>query len=182
MRNFQRGVQLFPVMALAVLVLGGCGGRPQLPSHIEEAWKGHGPLDILRRYAGPDGRLTRAMMEAGLHKDFDAADLNHDGVLQPDEARAVNQQRWKEDQSAISPLQDWNGDGVIDFNEFAATARALFRDLDHDGNGVLTADELYLKPGADSGTQKNQPEDQQGGDQNGGQNGGQHRRGGRRGG
>lgn len=145
------------LLALLAPGLLACGGGDPGPIRQEEAWKGHGPLDILRKYAGPDGRLTRQQLDAGLRKDFEAADKNHDGVLQPDEARAVNQQRWSEDQSAISPLQDWNGDGVIDFNEFAATARALFGELDRDGNGVLTPDELH--PGGAAGADGKKPEE-----------------------
>lgn len=148
MRTPLFGVSLLALLAAGLAACGGGGDR--MPQHQEEAWKGHGPLDILRRYAGPDGRLTRQELEKGLRRDFDAADTNHDGVLQPEEARAVNLQRWQEDQSAISPLQDWNGDGVIDFNEFSSTARALFNDLDRDGNGVLTPEELRLNKGPDS--------------------------------
>ena len=141
MQNPVLGLSLVFVLAAG---LAACGDdEPRMPPGMRgEEW--HGPIEILRRYAGPDGRLTRQQLEEGLHRDFAAADSNHDGVLQPDEMRAVNQARWKEDQSAVSPLQDWNGDGVIDFNEFAATARALFRDADRDGNGVLTPDELRL--------------------------------------
>lgn len=129
----------FAVMGLAV-VLAGCGSDPRPPMQHEEEW--HAPIEILRQYAGKDGSLTREQLEAGLRRDFAAADTNHNGVLDPDEVRAVNERRWKDDKSAVSPLQDWNGDGVVDFNEFAATARALFNQMDRDGNGVLTPDEL----------------------------------------
>jgi Ca2+-binding EF-hand superfamily protein len=133
---------------------------------------------MLLRYVGPDGNLTRAQLEAGLHKDFEAADVNHSGVLEADEVRAVNQQRWNEDQSAVSPLQDWNGDGVIDFNEFAATARALFNEMDLDHNGVLTPKEL--RPGRErSKDGQDGRGDGRGGPPGGGQGGG---RGGRPGG
>ncbi|MDE2184768.1 MAG: hypothetical protein KGJ78_17275 [Alphaproteobacteria bacterium] len=97
---------------------------------------------MLIRYADKDGNVTRADMEAGLRRDFDAADTNHDGVLEPDEVRAVNEARWKEDASAASPLIDWNQQGFVDFNEFAATARSLFQQLDVEGKGILTAKQL----------------------------------------
>lgn len=144
---------------LGVLILGafaaGCGGGPDRPppGHRQEVW--HSPVLSLTRYAGADGAVSRAQLEAGLKRDFDTADLNHDGVLEPDEARAVNKQRWDEDKSAVSPLQDWNGDGVIDFSEFAAGPRALFRELDQNHRGVISAEALRAArglgpdPGAD---------------------------------
>jgi Ca2+-binding EF-hand superfamily protein len=101
-------------------------------------------LEQLMRYdANHDGSLTRAEMEAGLRADFDAADTNHDGVLQPEEFRAVNKKRWQELASAATPLADWNGDGVVDFNEFAGLVRTLFDQLDANGDGVLSPAELH---------------------------------------
>jgi hypothetical protein len=150
--------------------LAGCGGGPPRPQdRREEEW--HPPSGMLLRYAGPDGKVTRTGMEAGLRKDFDAADTNHDGVLEPDEMRAVNQQRWTEDQSAISPLVDWNNDGVIDFTEFAATARSLFKQLDRNGDGVLTPDELRPEragPNPPGGDQDQEDEGRRGGGRRGG--------------
>ncbi len=171
----------------AALLLVGCassrherGDRPGGPGgHREEEW--HPPSGILLRYADKDGNVTRAEMEAGLKADFAAADTNHDGVLEADEVRAVNQKRWNEDRSAASPLVDWNGDGVVDFNEFSANARALFDQLDVDGKGVLTAKQLkpqstgvQSKPGGDSSGEhrRGRRGGGQGGDQGGGQGGG----------
>jgi len=165
-------MKVLKVAAALAMAAGlvGCASRPP-PQRHEEEW--HAPVEILLHYADKDGRLTRAQLEAGLRKDFDAADLNHDGVLEPDEARAVNQKRWEEDKSAISPLVDWNGDGVIDFNEFAATARALFQQYDRNHDGVLTPDEL--RPGGASPGSKD-------GQQQSGENGGKGKHHGGRGG
>jgi Ca2+-binding EF-hand superfamily protein len=167
-----------PAMAVAATILAGCAGGPPPPQHREDEW--HAPVQILLRYVDKDGKLTRADLEAGLRRDFDAADLNHDGVLEPDEVRAVNQQRWTDDQSAISPLQDWNGDGVVDFNEFAANARPLFRQYDRNGDGVLTPEELH--PGRAAGQQNPEGNQDQPNEHRGGRRGGPPGGGGRGGG
>jgi|GEM_PF-938641 hypothetical protein len=104
-------------------------------------------LKVLRKYVtNKDGSLTRAELETGLKADFDAADTNHNGKLEPDEMRAVNHQRWLEQGAASSPLTDWNGDGLVDFDEFAGMARSLFVQLDADHNGVLSSVELRQLP------------------------------------
>jgi len=97
---------------------------------------------LLADDANHDGMVTRAEMEADLRAAFARADTNHDGRLDEDEVRAVNQQRWKEDASSASPLVDWNHDGYVDFDEFAGTARSLFAQLDANGDGVLSPAEL----------------------------------------
>ncbi len=160
---------------LSLLLLAGCAShRPQADDgqggRHEEEW--HPPVQMLLRYADKNGNVTRAAMEAGLRKDFDAADTNHDGVLEPDEVRAVNEKRWAEDQAATSPLVDWKDAGYVDFDDFAATARSLFDQLDVKGKGVLTPDEL--KPG-EKGRKPDQgekPRSQHGGRHGGGHDGG----------
>ena len=167
-----RSVALRAAAAFALSVaVSACSSGPP-PQRHEDEW--HAPIEILLKYADKDGKLTRAQLEAGLRKDFDAADTNHDGVLEPDEVRAVNQKRWTEDQSAISPLQDWNGDGVVDFDEFAANARPLFNQFDRNHDGVLTPDELR-RPKAGAQTSGSTDQEQSGGGHRG-------RRGGPRGG
>jgi hypothetical protein len=111
---------------------------------------------MLLPYAAPDGTLTRAQMEAGLHRDFEKADVNHNGCLDDKEVRAINQQRWTQDASTASPLIDFKQNGCFDFDEYAATARSLFDQLDRDGTGKLTAQQL--KPGSKKPDQSNQPD------------------------
>ena len=130
-------------VAAAVLLAGCASHRPGPGGRHEEEW--HPPVMMLLRYVDHNGNVTRAAMEAGLKKDFDAADTNHDGMLEPDEMRAVNEKRWNEDQAATSPLVDWNHKGYVDFDDFAATARSLFDQLDTNGDGVLTPAELKPK-------------------------------------
>jgi hypothetical protein len=173
---------------LSLVLLTGCAGHRPGPEggpggpggRHEEEW--HAPVQILLRFdANHDGSVTRAEMEAGLKADFAAADTNHDGVLELDEVRAVNDKRWSEDASAASPLVDWNHDGVVDFDEFAATARSLFDQMDADGNGVLSPGELKPKGSGPGQGEKGGGEQRGHGGRGGGGHGG-HGGGGRGGG
>jgi hypothetical protein len=140
-------------VALAVaLVIAGCAPEPRRPT-FQRAAKPHGSALLLARFADKDGNVTRVAMDEGLQKDFNAADLDHDGVLQPAEARPLNDERSAED-AAAPRIVDWNANGVIDFKEFAATPHALFDQLDRNGDDVLTPDELQsggLGDGQDPG-------------------------------
>jgi hypothetical protein len=105
----------------------------------------HPATAMLLVYAAPDGSLTRAQMEAGLKRDFNKVDLNHNGCLDENEVRAINEQRWKDEASTATPLIDFKNNGCFDFDEYAAAARSLFDQLDRDGTGKLTAQQL--RPG-----------------------------------
>ncbi len=98
---------------------------------------------MLDKYADKDEVVTRAAMEAGLRADFAKADTNHDGCLEANEVRTVNEERWRVDESAASPLIDFEHNGCIDFDEFVATPRSLFDQLDKNGDGKLTPQELH---------------------------------------
>lgn len=116
--------------------------RPGKPGGPDSGAR-YSPLKYLVRYVvKPDGSLTRADLIAGLKRDFEAADLNHNGKLEPNEFRPINQQRWQEAGAAASPLTDWNEDGFIDLSEYSAMALSLFDLVDADHDGVLTAKEL----------------------------------------
>ena len=131
------------------LVLAGCAGHSSPPRRDEPEF--HPARSILEAYDGNrDGSVTRSEMEQGLRADFAKADVNHSGCLEADEARAVNQQRWEQDQSTVSPLVDFKGRGCIDFDAFAATARSLFDQMDADGDGKVTPQELRPRRGVPS--------------------------------
>lgn len=138
----------FLVTAAALVLLAGCGHRkpprwnPNGDPGRNENYHG-GPNAMLLHYdANHDGTLTRAELEAGLHADFDALDVAHTGCLTNDEVQAVNQKRIAADQASASPLMDWNGDGCVDFNEFAVTPRSLFDSLDRNSDGQVTPQEF----------------------------------------
>lgn len=142
---------------LSLALLSGCGllggHSPARMRQGDTPW--HPPTTILLAYAAADGSLTRAQLIAGLRRDFDKVDKNHDGCLDKDEVRAINEQRWKKDESTASPLIDFKNNGCVDFNEFAATAVSLFDQLDREGIGKLTA--AQLKPGSGKAASADQP-------------------------
>ncbi|MBS0471418.1 MAG: EF-hand domain-containing protein [Proteobacteria bacterium] len=110
-----------------------------------ESWH-TGKMMIANYDSDNDGTVTRAELEAGLRQYFMQADTNHDGRLDPDETAAANARRIAIDQSTAIPLIDWNDDGYIDFNEFAAGVRSEFQRLDLNGDGKVTIDEFRQAP------------------------------------
>jgi Ca2+-binding EF-hand superfamily protein len=127
------------------LAVAGCSSTSDQPRrHQQEQW--HPAVAIVEKYADKNGVVTRAAMEAGLKADFDHIDVNHDGCLNEDEVRAENQRRWQLDASTYSPLIDFKHTGCVDFQEYAETARSLFDQLDRNGDGKLTPNEMH--PGA----------------------------------
>jgi|SRR5579871_479458 len=131
---------LLIVFSVALLA-AGCGNSPQPALSPAQQW--HPPAELLEKYADKSGVVTRAAIETGLRADFAAADKDHDGCLDENEARAVNDARWKIAASATSPLIDFLHNGCIDFDEFAAEPRSLFEQLDKNGDGRLTPQELH---------------------------------------
>jgi hypothetical protein len=130
--------------ALLALSVAACASHPPRREAAEPPK--HPPTEMLLVYAAPDGSLTRAQMEAGLRRDFNKVDVNHSGCLDDKEVRAINEERWKQDASTATPLIDFRNNGCLDFDEYAAAARSLFDQLDRDGTGKLTAQQL--KPGS----------------------------------
>jgi hypothetical protein len=138
-----------------LLLLADCSSTPKRPHTQEAPWRP--ATAMLLVYAAPDGSLTRAQLDTGLRRDFAKADVNHNGCLSPDEVRAINQQRLKDDESTASPLIDFKNTGCLDFEEYAAAPRSLFDQLDVHGTGKLTAQQL--KPGSKPATPPGQSPD-----------------------
>lgn len=138
-----------PFVLLAALALAACGGPRQPPPWMRSAEKARdenyhgGDAGMILKYdANHDGTLTRAELIAGLKAQFALHDTHHNGCLDAEQARAINQERVDQDQSVATPVMDWNQDGCIDYTEFSAAPYSLFDQLDLDHDGKLTPKEL----------------------------------------
>jgi Ca2+-binding EF-hand superfamily protein len=134
--------------AAAALLLASCAGTSPIAAyryqHQNRRPPFHPAYESMEKYdTNKDGQVTQAELTAGLKADFFAADKNHDGFLDVDETRAVNAARLASQASVATPLIDWNADGKIDFQEFAAAPRSLFTQIDANEDGVLSKAELH---------------------------------------
>jgi Ca2+-binding EF-hand superfamily protein len=147
----RRLTQFLALILLTTLALAACSGPRQPPPWLrapdgekprDENYQGGNAAMILKYDANHDGTLTRGELIAGLKADFAARDTHHNGCLDPDQARAINEERVADDQSTATPVMDWNQDGCIDYTEYSAAPYSLFDDLDLDHDGKLTPKEL----------------------------------------
>jgi hypothetical protein len=130
-------------IAVTAIALSSCGGgRFQDPNEMRER---NVAIELLMGYdANGDQLLSRPEFENALRRDFATLDTNSDGGLDPIERGVENDRRWRAFGTGSTPLIDWNTDGFVDFNEFAATLRATFTQLDTDENDNLSTDELAV--------------------------------------
>ena len=85
-----------------------------------------------------DGSLSRADMEASLKLEFKKWDKDGNSELNQAEVVPVNDALRAQNVGA-SPVMDWNGDGHVNFQEFAGGWRTMF-DLCGRGDVVTKAD------------------------------------------
>jgi hypothetical protein len=130
--------------ALFVLLpLAACGGRDFRSPNA--ALEHNVAAALMTGYdANGDQLLSRDEFETALQRDFATLDRNSDGFLDRLEMGEENDRRWQVSGTASTPLIDWNGDGFADFNEFAATLRANFTQLDTDRDNNLDAEEIAV--------------------------------------
>lgn len=137
----------FVSCACAVFLIACAGPRPRVaanrpPPPITETEQ---DIKLMLSYdENSDGTVTRQELEDGLHRQFAAADFDHDGKIDLKEMQAENDRRFRAFGTEASPLIDWNQDGYIDFDEFASTPRSVFEDMDKNHDGKLDPNELRL--------------------------------------
>ena len=151
-----QGMRILVAACVVLLMASACGGRmrpnfgpPPAPTDRENN------IRLMLSYDGnSDGKVSREELEQGLKRQFDACDLNHDGILDAMEIAIENDRRYKAAGTGFSPLIDWNQDGRVDFAEFATTAHSVFAELDANHDGMLEGGELRVPRMRQQGPQR----------------------------
>lgn len=93
-----------------------------------------------------DGKVAVSEIDAR-HKDFIArADADADGFITRDEMKAMHEARREERMARHFP--DANNDGKVTRREFEDAARDRFAELDKNGDGLITKEEMADRRGA----------------------------------
>ena len=114
--------------------MGRDGGVPHMG--------GHGRGMAARMDLNGDGKVSPAEAEAIRTVMFLQWDKDGDGVVTEEELMAPMIERIRAQIAKRFEMHDANGDGRIDRAEFDATSAVRFVEMDADGDGVLSGDEL----------------------------------------
>ena len=100
----------------------------------------------LQPFFGPsDKELTKDQLETGLKTEFAKWDKDGNGELGYLEIQPLND-ALREENVGASPVRDWNGDGHVDFQEFASGWRTMFTLCDGNRSKTVSLSELGHSP------------------------------------
>lgn len=95
---------------------------------------------------GPDVQeLTRDGMEAGLKLELAKWDKDSNGELNYTETQPLNDEL-RDMNVGAAPVRDWNGDGLVNYQEFASGWRTMFELCDRNRNKTVSWRELGYSP------------------------------------
>src|ERR1700678_771834 len=142
MKNvFRTGLLLGAAMVVGTGVPGAEGGgslQPQLPGEPPETNRGRFADRFLGEFdLNHDGKVTRDEFNKAVAKDF--SDASHGQPTMSEDQFITS--RTKDLHQRVTEMfhrSDWNGDGKLSFDEFAAPTRAVFERMDHDGTGMAS--------------------------------------------
>ena len=138
-------------LLLTAPVVGGCtmfgGGETGGPPKPRYAGEQRNPdcARLAPLVSNPDGSLSRTEMEAGLKAEFAKWDKDGNGALSAAEVQPLNDSLRALNVGA-SPVMDWNGDGHVNFQEFAGGWRTMFDLCSRDKSDVVTKADMARSP------------------------------------
>ena len=140
----RESAKLAVVLLVTVPLLQACsmfGGKPE--RHY--ASQANPDCARLQPIAQPGADLTRAEMETWLQTTFKKADVDNRGELTMAQVAPINQQLHNLNVNA-SPIIDMNGDGRINYQEFASGWRTMFDYCAHGGGDVVSQNDMQRSP------------------------------------
>jgi Ca2+-binding EF-hand superfamily protein len=110
--------------------------QPQLPGEPPQTNRGRFADRFLAEFdLNHDGKVTRDEFNKAVAKDF--SDASHgQPTMSEDQFIASRTKDLRQRVTEMFHRSDWNGDGKLSFDEFAAPTRAVFERMDRDGTGV----------------------------------------------
>ncbi len=140
-----RNTKIALLLGAAVLI----GGSGLAFAHMDGPMPPDGPMQgllhrgrLADRLLGEfdtnhDGKVTRAEFNSVLGSRFVAATHGAPGMTQ-DQFAAIHQSDFTQHTAEMFRRIDWNGDGKLSLDEFAAPQRAHFQMMDRDGTGSVS--------------------------------------------
>jgi hypothetical protein len=109
-------------------------------------------------FGASDKELTKEKFEAALKVEMAKWDKDGSGDLTNSEVEPLNDALRAENVGA-SPVTDWNGDGRVDFQEFASGWRTMFELCDRNHNKIVSLGELGYSPNVTAPREAEKPKE-----------------------
>lgn len=141
----RRSIALIAVAAVTIPSLQACsmfGGDKPARHYASQA---NPDCARLAPLADPGSDLTRAQMETWLQTSFKKADADNSGELSMAEVAPTNQSLRALNVNA-APVIDMNGDGRVNFQEYASGWRTMFDYCAHGGGDVVSQNDMQRSP------------------------------------
>jgi Ca2+-binding EF-hand superfamily protein len=111
--------------------------QPPLPGEAPDSARGHFADRFLAEFdLNHDGKVPRDEFNKAVAKEFYSGSGGAQTMSQ-DQFIALRTRDLKQRVTELFHRSDWNGDGKLSFDEFAAPERSRFEQLDRDGTGVV---------------------------------------------
>ncbi|HKD21942.1 MAG TPA: EF-hand domain-containing protein [Rhizomicrobium sp.] len=111
--------------------------QPQLPDEPPNSSRGRFADRFLAEFdLNHDGKVTRDEFNKAVAQEFSAASHGQQTMTE-DQFIASRTKDLHQRVTELFHRSDWNGDGKLSFDEFAAPERAIFERMDRDATGVV---------------------------------------------